>query len=88
MSPKLSKFQSFKKNFKDALLKYIVEKFHNFTWAINHTVSNCKWGALEICLSVCVSPRNSTHPNQTRISGDNGAWLKLDTEVGFQPNDR
>jgi len=46
MSPKLSKFQNFKKNFKDALLKYIVVKFHNFTWSINHsiTVSNWKWG--------------------------------------------
>jgi len=31
MSPKLSKLQNFKKNFKDALLKYIVVKFHNFT---------------------------------------------------------
>ena len=44
MSPKLSKFQNFKKNFKDALLKYIVVKLHNVTWSINHTVSNWKWG--------------------------------------------
>ena len=44
MSPKLSKLQKIKKNFKDALLKYIVVKFHNFTWSINHTVSNWKWG--------------------------------------------
>jgi len=44
MSPKLSKLQNFKKNFKDALLKYKVVKFHNFTWSINHTVSNWKWG--------------------------------------------
>jgi len=43
MWPKLS-FQNFKKNFKDASLKYIVVKFHNFTWSINHTVSNWNWG--------------------------------------------
>ena len=44
MSPKLSKLQNFKTNFKDPLLKYIVVKFHNFTLSINHTVSNWKWG--------------------------------------------
>jgi len=44
MSPKLSILQNFKKNFKDPLIKYIVVKFHNFTWSINHTVSNWKWG--------------------------------------------
>jgi len=40
MSPKLSKFQDFKKNFKDALLKYIVVKFHNFTWSIQCQIEN------------------------------------------------
>ena len=44
MSPKLFKYQNFKKNFKDALFKYIVVKFHNFTWSINQTASNWKWG--------------------------------------------
>jgi len=28
------------------LLKYIVVKFHNFTWSINHTLSNWKWGGV------------------------------------------
>ena len=40
MSPKLSKLQNCKKNLQDALLKYIVVKFHNFTWSINRTEQN------------------------------------------------
>jgi len=44
MLPKLSKFQNLKKNFKDAVFKFFVVKFHNFIWSINHTVSNWKWG--------------------------------------------
>ena len=62
------------------MLKYIVVKFHIFTWSINHTVSNWKWGRWKfvwvyvkhLLFSIPFSP--SWNMMSKRESSQNSKW--------------
>jgi len=73
MSPKLSKFQNFKKEFKDALLKYIVVKCHNFyklhdLLTIQCQIENGGVGNLFKCTRIALVGE------RVRVKHDNWHW--------------